>query len=627
MKATESIDRAASAGPFRSKDVLILGAWFGLVAGLVEGVSFWVFNAADWLTWKTRLESVDHNIVWASSLVDVLFFLAVACFLIPAFRLFRLRQQQLFATAIFATMAFYAFLGVSGRLRERGAIMLALGLGVVVSRRMGRNPQRARAFLRRSLVWVAIIVLVASLGVVAGGAVWEKVQLARLPAAPSGAPNVLLIVLDTLRADRLGSYGYQRPTTPFLDDFARDAVRFEKAFANSSWSLPSHISLFTGRLPYEHGATLNPYDGRFPTLAQVLASQGYVTVGFVSNTYFVTRAHGADRGFLRWENIFTGPLDSARRTVYGRRFVKYFKYIFQHYVPYGEMPAEEISHRFLNWLDKRPERPFFAFLNFMELHQPYTPPREVAARFSPHPEKLSPRLRWRFGSRKEQQKGPEQVRLESDGYDASLAYLDAQVKLLFDELRSRGLEENTLVIITSDHGQSLGERDLFGHRNSLYLEQIRVPLLIRLPGTTPAGSVVAAVVGLHMLPATVVDLVGMERRAFPGPSLAALWSGEASETAPVLSEVVGSEVPWLDKGTPIEQGWIKSLVTSRWHFLLQQDGKVELYNWAHDPQELRNLADTAVGQSIAAKFRGRLENLISARSNLPERSELEGADD
>ena len=624
MSATKSIDRATPGGPFRSKDVLILGAWFGLVAGLVEGLSFWVFNAAGWLTWKTRLESVDHNIVWASSLVDVLFFLAVACFLIPAFRLIRLRQQQLFATAIFATMAFYAFLGVSGRLRERGAIMLALGLGVVLSRRMARNPQRAREFLRRSLVWVAIIVLVAGLGVFAGGAVWEKVQLARLPAPPSGAPNVLLIVLDTLRADRLGSYGYQRPTTPFLDDFARDAVRFEKAFANSSWTLPSHISFFTGRLPYEHGATLNPYGGRFPTLAQELTNRGYETVGFVSNTYFATRAYGVSRGFLRWENLFTSPADTVRRTVYGRRLHRILYLLFS-FPRLGQMSAEEINHRFLRWLDDRPARPFFAFLNYMEMHSPLYPPRVFAERFSENPEDISSRSAIKFRSQDESQDLEESGRRFREAYDASLAYLDSQLGLLFDELDRRGLTENTLVVITSDHGESLGEHELFGHGKSLYLSEIRVPLLVRFPGNTPPGAVVRNAVGLHTLPATILDILGMQAAPFRGTSLASFWSGETYEPAMILSEKdqARAEVP-VPKEWPIAQGWVKSIVTSEWHFIFQENGKEELYRWPEDPQEQQNLVDTPEGESVAAEFRSQWENLFSVRANPPRNLHLAG---
>ena len=326
--------------------------------------------------------------MWASPLVDVFLFSVIALFLLPFLRLWRRVNAVVLTTGLFASATCYSFLGTSGRIQGFGILMLALGLGVAAARWMSRNTDRGLALLRRTFVPLLGVTVVVGLIAITGVILWTKVQLARLPLAQPGAPNVLLIVLDDLRADHVGAYGYDRPTTPFLDNYARRGVLFEKAFANSSWSLTSHASLFTGRLPYQHGATLFPYDGRYPTLAQVLASRGYATAGFASNTYFLTAAQGLARGFQHWENIFTGPIDSARRTLFGRKFeLLVAPHLGLHTQP-GRMNAEEINSRVFRWLDRRPNRPFFVFLNYMEMHAPYAPRRSDVAKFVPNPEEI-----------------------------------------------------------------------------------------------------------------------------------------------------------------------------------------------------------------------------------------------
>ena len=607
---------SGSAPAFRAADAFALAIWFGLAGGIVEAFSLLIAQHTGWMSWESRLTSVDHNIVWVSPLFDLCFLVAAALLISLAMRPFPRLPWQKIVLVLFPAFAFFVVLSVTGRIPLRGTAFLALGLGFAVSRCREQSPPVQLAWFRRTLRSVCASAVILATGSLLWGTLSEQFQLARLPAPQPGRPSILLIVLDTLRADRLGSYGYHRQTTPFLDEFARRSVRFENAIAPSSWTLPSHISLFTGRLPSEHGATIDPYDGRFPTLAEVLASKGYATAGFVANSMLVTSAQGMDRGFIRWENIFTGFVDSIRRTSAGRIVeAKLFaRFDFPTHPP-GHMDAPEVNRRFLRWLDARPQRPFFAFLNYLEMHEPYNPPAQFASKFLENFKVKG------FTPRSKLRKLPdaEAKRIRDGEYDATLAHLDAQLRSLFEELQRRKLDEDIIVAITSDHGQSLGRHGLIGHRTSLYRQQIWVPLLIAHSPKTPPGFVVSEPVGLGSVPATLLELVGLDGSAFPGPSLAPLWadsnsrSGSESQAAAV-SELAGSPRPptpeQIRRQVPSALGWAKSLVTSRWHLILQQNGKVELYDWENDRAELHDLADVPGNRTIVEDLRRKLEERL-----------------
>ncbi len=507
------------------------------------------------------------------------------------------------AVGLFGTIGFYLVVSTPGRLTTTGAAVFSLGLGVALARWARRQPEHWFDSLRRTLLPLAACAFVVCVAAAGGDSVLEKFHVARLPDAPTARPNVLLIVLDTLRADRVGAYGYLRPTTPFLDEIAKQSVLFENVFANSSWTLPSHASLFTGRLPYEHAATMSALDTRFPTVAEAMAADGYATAAFVANKGACTEALGLDRGFHHWENLFTDTYDSFRRTTLGRKLEKHIKRRLGFDPPEIRMPTPEVTQRFMRWIDSRPQRPFFIFLNYMETHDPYEPPPEFAQRFrtvaagNPAPNAAN--------SQESDQK-------LIDSYDASVAYLDSQLREMFQELERRGLTRNLLVIITSDHGESLGENGLYAHRNSLYLAQLRVPLLIWYPGRVPSATRVPAVVGLERLPATLAHLALGTTHSFPNNSLVPLWSDGTEPPQAVISELDGDNWPGVPKHWPIHQGWLKSVITERWHFILQKDGKVELFEWPADLAETRNLAGTPDGKKVVEDLQARIGPALRA---------------
>lgn len=596
MHASTGVENLTSmtpgpAGTLRdsARGILITALWFGLFGGLLEGLAHWLYQATPILSITERLHPVDLNVLWTSPLVDTVLFETIACILLPVFFIFRKRDWQL-PTIIFTTLVCNALLVGTGRIRMRGTVVLAIGLGTVAGRWVRRHPLVAQRFFSRSLLPLLCVTLLTCGAVRIGGSVWRAAQIARLPAAAPNSPNVLLIVLDTLRADRLSAYGYMRPTTPFLDEYARRGILFEKAFANSSWTMPSHASLFTGRFPFQHGVDLWPYDNRFPTLAQALAAQGYVTAGFSSNEWPCTRASGLGVGFTQCDSIFNGPADTFLRSFYGRRLAED-----ANTVRSVRLTAEEINQRFLHWADHHRNRPFFTFLNYMEAHENYHPPIEYAARFSDDREAIH------RGGLAQAGKRP----LVSDAYDASVAYLDAQLGQLFTELNKRSLDNNLLVIITGDHGQSLGEHGLIGvHGANLHLDEIHVPLLMVWRGKIPADVRIPDIVGLQAVPGTIAQLTSLERNEFPGGSLVGCWTGEKCGNGFVLSELT------LPSSPGHSAKWMKSLITGDRHFILQRNGAVELYNWRSDPGEVKNLADDPVESSAVETLGAKLAAMI-----------------
>ncbi|MCL4523077.1 MAG: sulfatase-like hydrolase/transferase [Acidobacteria bacterium] len=593
---------AAAGVPYRTSDLLALTLWFGVVVGLLEGASFLLLQTAGLLTWNIKATAVDQNILWAATLMDVAVFLVAGIGLWVVLAWWR-PARWLFAThVVFGSLGWYVFVSMSGRLRERGALMLSLGLGVVVARLLARNEAGWMGFVRRSVVKVMVLAVVVGCAAASGDWMYEKYEDRKLAAAPAGAPNVLLIVLDTLRMDRLGAYGSTRGTTPFLDSFATRSVVFEKAFANAPWTLPSHVTFFTGKMPFEHGATLEPYDGRFPTIAQAMAARGYSTVGVVANNALATRPFGMGRGFHRYENLFTGWWDSATRTMLGRKLQSLVvAKFFARYMPREHMPASEVNQRFLSWVDQHRDRPFFAFLNYMETHLPNDPPREFMQKFA------RGRSRVDFETAIRQDPfDPQEIEYLDGVYDAMVAYLDSELKRLFDGLAARGLEKDLLVIIVSDHGESIGEHQLIGHRISLYTEQLRVPLMIRMPGKAPEGTRVADPVSLFKLPATIMQLSGGAAGEFPGAPLSECWTGGNCAEELILGEVDKGRNPGADKHWPVKQGWVKSLIAGQWHLIVQQDGKIELYDWHKDPGELNNLAQSEEGREVVKQLTEKL---------------------
>jgi arylsulfatase A-like enzyme len=459
----------------------------------------------------------------------------------------------------------------------------------------------------------------------------ERRALAKLPPAP-GARNVLLIVWDTVRAQDVTSYGYTRDTTPNLARWARTGVRYDFALAPAPWTLPSHSSLFTGRWPSELNTQCADHlDASTPTLAEYLAARGYQTAGFAANTSYASWESGLDRGFLHYEDYVLSPWTLLGRSLagnwvlrhgFGRRDVSADKW-----VRLQSRDARGINEAFLTWLDgRRRDRPFFAFLNYFDAHAPYFPGPGTVGRFGVRPAgRRDYDFLAAFQSSGVKRASTREVAMLHDCYDDCLAYLDEQLGQLLERLRTQGLLDNTLVIITSDHGEAFGDHGLFGHKSSVFLDQVWVPLVAFGPGA-PGGREVPYPVSLRDVPATVVDQLELSAGApFPGQSLAAYWRlapGESTPTtSPALSEFVDPAVLRPSSRRPSRHRAMQmSLVARGQHYLRDGAGNEQLYELSVDPYEQGDLARTARGETPLAaleEFRRRLLRTLRGVTGAP----------
>jgi arylsulfatase A-like enzyme len=473
-------------------------------------------------------------------------------------------------------------------LHPAASVALALGLGFQLSRFV---PVPSRRLLQTVslglLAAVAVIVGARTLG----RRLLERRQIATLAAAAPTAPNVLLIVLDAVRSSNLSAYGYPRPTTPALEAFARRGVRFTHAISPAPWTRPAHASIFTGQDPARLSADwFHPLDDTYPTLAEVLRSAGYATAGFVGNVWFAGRTSGLDRGFVHFED-YPVNLDAVLRSpILTSSLVKWAEALRG-----GEPdPAErkwspEISASFLAWLDHVGRHPFFAFLNLYDAHTPYGPPVSMAGFENPGGYVRS--LPARPDSSTPIDTG--QVARAIAAYDASIRYLDASLGRLFDSLRTRGVLDRTVVIVTSDHGEEFYEHGVPEHGSSLYIQSLAVPLVMVQSGHLPEQVTIDASVSTRSIAATVAELAGIRGAPFPGPSLMTVLQdpGSPTEAEPLFSSVTFA--PRLPAWYPVSKGDMRSVIEDGRHLIRRGDGVMELYDLSRDPGETADLVGTA----------------------------------
>ena len=501
---------------------------------------------------------------------------------------------------------------------------LACGFVAVAIGWRGSSILAGRALGLDRAVRIGATGLLGSLGLLIVACLGREAFSARpeRTAVAGSGQNVILIVLDTVRADRLGVYGYPRDTSPNLARLATRGVRFERAFSTAPWTAPSHASLFTGRWPHELTIGWDrPLDSTHPTLAETLTAAGYASAGFVANTTYCSYETGLDRGFAHYEDY-----DVTLRGLLLCSSLVERALNFAHRHPtlaarVGLDPgssagdrkdAARINRDFLRWVDSqgRAARPFLAFLNYYDAHHPYlVPDASDDPPFGSKPRTPSDfRLLKTWWERDKQGIGVADLDLARDAYDRCIAALDDQLGRLFDELARRGELDRSIVVVTSDHGEHLGERDLFGHGCSVYRPELQVPLLIVAPGNVPGGRVVDRPVSLRDVPATVLDLLGLDAGRFPGRSLAGAWRGDEDD-APrlVLSEVEGPPEDDPNRGrSPATRGPMTSAVLGDHHYIRSGDGREELFDLGRDPGDRVDLAARPEMAEVLGRFRAGL---------------------
>jgi arylsulfatase A-like enzyme len=566
-------------------------AWFGLLTGIAEAVHQGARKLATGV-----IVQKPPEIVWMAPLSYALLGAAAGAVLAGIARLWPklvTLPVVVFAGtlgAAFSQCLFYPWHRLS-------MLVLALGIAAQAARSSAARPALWRRLPRATAPWLVTLVVLAGFVVGVGRAAEERAARPRVP-APDGAPNVLLVVLDTVRADHTQPHGYARATTPRLLDLARAGVVFETAVATAPWTLPSHASMFTGRYPHELTADwLTPLDAAHPTLAEVLTRHGYATGGFVGNLAYCLREQGIARGFQRYEDFGVTPTIAGFSTMVGERLLtRASSYPFNELLRHD---AATVAERFLRWRAEIGARPFFAFLNFYDAHLYYLAPPPYDTLFGPK----SPHLR-KWYSRRDW--NAEERQGFVDAYDGCIAYMDEQLGRLLDTLREEGVLANTVVVVTSDHGELFWEHGLTEHGNCLYRPLLHVPLVI-WDGRAPRAQRIAETVTLRDLAATLLDLAGVAPE-LPGTSLARFWKGGAppAEPSPILSLVskgIGT-APWA----PHSKGDMQSLIALGCHYIRNGDGSEEVYEWPGDSREERALE---ASPGVLAWLRGEVERLLA----------------
>jgi arylsulfatase A-like enzyme len=425
----------------------------------------------------------------------------------------------------------------------------------------------------------------------------------RLRGTPSsGAPNVLLLILDTVRAQDLGLYGYARQTSPEIERLAASGITFDRAIATAPWTLTSHASMFTGAAPDSLSTDFHaPLDASQPTIGEVLRAHGYATGGFVANLLYTARSSGLDRGFTTYRDYPLGPGLFLAGSFWSKKLATAIR---AHLGMHGGLihkTAADVNREFLDWLPDD-VRPWFAFLNYFDAHLPYKLERPFDEKFR----QPAPRY-WLFKpwSRFDNQADLQEFR---DAYDSAIAYTDAQIGALLQELRRQGALDNTIVIVAADHGEHFGEHGgIMSHGNSLYLPLLHVPLVISYPPRIPAGKRVGPAISLRDLPVTILDLLGFpDDSPMPGRSLARYWSSDVAEPSAAADHVVFSSLTANDfahQMDPISKGPMQSLVIGNLHYIWNGDRSEELYDFLADSAEQANLAIGSDSAQALAPFR------------------------
>ena len=585
------MSEGSPAGEHRSlKSALALGAAWALIASAGE----YVVHLVGWYAFgKPTYLGIDA--IWAKPLVNLLLFMAAAIVL------YRLPAR--FFNACLASAAVAAILLPVRPGSPVAMTILSAGIGTQLGILLASARRQAVTVRAGSLL--AAVFAVATVVSQASRAFSER---SATGAAEAGAPNVLLIILDTVRSASLARFG-GRASTPNLDSLTASGIVFDRAVATAPWTLPSHASMFTGLWPHEHGADWrSPLDHRAPTIAEVFGRHGYRTGGFVANLVYTSREHGLDRGFQVYRDYSRSAGSLARsaaliQTITTSRVLRRFLGVHE---VMGRKPGAEVNREFLAWETRAGARPWFAFLNYYDAHEPYLPRKPFVTRYS---EGLPPRRleRLRFwnvegGIASWGDFTPGEIEAEQAAYEEAITGLDADIGALLSDLRRRGVLDRTLVILASDHGELFGEHDAHSHGNNVFWRSLHVPLIISWPGHVPSGRQVSDPVSLRDLAATILSI------ALPGasnelPGTPLTTSDPARPHSLPLSELSPEEFTRHDRA--MKNGALQSVAGRDWRYARAANGTEEAY-WIGAGTEDSLVTVPAIRDAILDSARARL---------------------
>ncbi|MCH7700077.1 MAG: sulfatase [Planctomycetes bacterium] len=402
----------------------------------------------------------------------------------------------------------------------------------------------------------------------------------RRPSEPTvELPNIVLITIDTLRADHLGCYGYFRDTSPTIDALAAESVFFERCIVPMATTLPTHASIFTGTYPLEHGILANYKHGGFQfvpspklaSLAQFASRAGYQTAAFVSATP-VKRGTGMEAGF----DTFDEPSHAQRK-------------------------AGKTTEAVLAWLKEREQKPFLLWVHYFDPHGPYAPPPPYDTRYSTDEQLESYLARARFADRSRRPGGKNVVtRPAINGYDGEIRYTDDQLAKLFGALKGQGLWDDSIVVLIGDHGEGLGQHNVPGHA-LLWDEQLHVPLMIRVPGAA-RRRVARPMSAVDVLP-TLLGLIDLPN----SESFLEQMSGVDALAGDDNPRYILSRLS--DRQLRFDVATTYSITGGGWKYVHAIGGEELLFDLGADPHELRDVA--ADHPEVVRDLCARLEDQVT----------------
>ena len=454
-----------------------------------------------------------------------------------------------------------------------------------------------------ALKWVVVVFGVLVIGAFA----YFRTAAEHTVPAPPGAPNVLIMLIDTLRADRMGCYGYQRNTSPNMDRITAGGIRMERAYTAAPWTPPSIATILSSLYPDTHhvqkhsvyygttGIKDNQGDvfvDEIHTIAEGFSSNGYQTAAFVCNPW-ITKKEGFDQGF----QLFDEDELSRERPA---------------------PPAAEINRKALDYLDQHrdPNRPYMIYLHYMDVHGPYNAPDRFRKPFvdevraTPRTVSMPAEERGKPGKLKNiagrtERKDPlllDRPEYWTALYDAGVAHFDAQFSQFYQELQQRGALENTILVIVSDHGEELYDHGGWDHGFNLFDHQLHVPLIFSAPGILAEGKTIRQIVGLVDLMPTVLDLCGLAAsEGMQGRSFADVLRGapESTETAAFAEGV---------KRNQFTKAWYEDNYKLLYH---TKSGRAMLYDLQLDPGE-KNPLDPTANATLIAEMKAKIDALVTS---------------
>jgi arylsulfatase A-like enzyme len=423
---------------------------------------------------------------------------------------------------------------------------------------------------------------------------------AEKPAAPV---NIVLISIDSLRSDHIGAYGYPRPTAPTLDRLAAEGALFENVVAESSWTLPSHMTMLTGLSTLAHGVDSfagGRLDDTRTTLAERLRDAGYQTWGIYSGPY-LHPVFGFGKGFDRYEGIL-GETTALDREGFDLGTPEAGREVMSaNSRAHRTVTSERVSKRAIELLRQRRERPFFLFLHYFDVHYDYIPPESLWRRFDPEYKGTLTAEGYRRNPAIHRDMNSEDLRHVIALYDGEILHTDGHIGSVIEALEGLGLTEETLVVVTSDHGDEFFEHGRKGHGQSLFDEVLMVPLIVRLPGRIQAGLRIREQVRHLEIGPTILSYAGI-RADLEGTELGGVLAGRSS-------------LPELDAVSTLRRNGLSlSLRMPKYKYLLHREGTSmteTLYHLTRDPREQEpvqrsEMAATAQTLELFDRLRGQL---------------------